>query len=195
MIEAVLLTVSVAGFTGIGCAIWAVNRTLRAQGQTIEAQAGHLSSFDTLLKSMKAALESTDEPAMRRRLKAYKEFVEHERDAARRRRGARRHNRSWTVLQDWPAFRGLGEPRTVAAFDAAAPARAGETFNVSLSSVFQGRRGAALRYRQPDVLRHAAAPDTGRAADLRRPAARASLRSLHTQGVRPRDPRKATSAL
>ena len=82
MIEAIILILSAVGFSGLGYAVWAVNRTLKAQAKTIGAQTAHLSSFDDLLKAMKATLDSVDEPAMLKRLRAYKEFVDLEKEAA-----------------------------------------------------------------------------------------------------------------
>jgi len=53
-------------------------------GRTVRTQADTIGALQALLDSMRTVLESTDETTMLERLKAHKEFVEHEKDAYRR---------------------------------------------------------------------------------------------------------------
>ena len=65
----------------IGRNIKALRGAVEAQEKTISAQSQMLSNIQGLLSTMRAVLESTDEPKMFKRLEAYKQFVEKEKGA------------------------------------------------------------------------------------------------------------------
>jgi hypothetical protein len=77
--------IAVLGIGGLlfwmGRAISALKTTVDAQKETISAQAEKMGAIEHLLKTMETVLKSTDEPAMLQRLKAYKEFVDKEKEA------------------------------------------------------------------------------------------------------------------
>ncbi len=64
----------------IGRNIKALRGAVEAQEKTISAQSQMLSNIQGLLSAMRAVLESTDEPKMFKRLEAYKQFVEKEKE-------------------------------------------------------------------------------------------------------------------
>ncbi len=73
----VYLGLSAIFFFWLGRTVWTLRKTVQAQASTIEA-------FHTLVDGMKTLLDSTDEPAMRERFKAYKEIVDLEKEANER---------------------------------------------------------------------------------------------------------------
>src|SRR5258705_2163173 len=58
----------------------AQGETIRAQTEGMKAQAEILTGLEGLLKTMDTLLKSTDEPKMLERLRAYKDFVDHEKE-------------------------------------------------------------------------------------------------------------------
>lgn len=63
-------------------AVEAQEQTIRAQAEGMKAQSEVLKSLEGLLRTMRVVLESTDEPKMLERVRAYKEFVDKEKEAA-----------------------------------------------------------------------------------------------------------------
>jgi len=61
-----------------------LGKTVRTLQTTVKAQSSTINAFGSLLDGMKTVLASTDEKIMLERLKAHKEFVEHEKDAYKR---------------------------------------------------------------------------------------------------------------
>ena len=61
-------------FLWLGYTVWTLRKTVQAQASTIDA-------FKSLNAGMKALLDSTDEPAMLKRMKAYREIVDREMEA------------------------------------------------------------------------------------------------------------------
>ena len=59
----------------------AMQGTIDAMKSTIEGQRQHIKTLANLADTLKGVLESTDEPKMLERLKAYKEFVDREAEA------------------------------------------------------------------------------------------------------------------
>ena len=89
MVETLLLVQTVLYILGLGGLVYWLTRqiralqgTLDAQAETIKAQGEMLTSFETLVRTIQGVLESTDEPKMLARLKAYKEFVDREKETA-----------------------------------------------------------------------------------------------------------------
>jgi hypothetical protein len=78
----ILLVVYLFGILGLGWWIKILKGAVDAQRKTIEAQGTILTEFKDLSATMKGVLESTDEPKMLERVKAYKEFVDREKEAA-----------------------------------------------------------------------------------------------------------------
>lgn len=71
------LVLSASFFFWLGKTVWTLQNTVKAQSSTIEA-------FHSLVEGMKTLLDSTDEPAMRERFKAYKEIVDLEKEGYKR---------------------------------------------------------------------------------------------------------------
>ena len=61
--------------------IGALKGAVEAQEKTISAQAQTVKGLQTLLTTMDAVLKSIDEPKLLERMKAYKEFVDREKEA------------------------------------------------------------------------------------------------------------------
>lgn len=80
MVEAISVIQTVA-ILWLGYLVYALKDAVKAQHATIRAQAEQL-------KTMKTVLDSTDEPKMLERLKAYKEFVDREKEGALRQQAA-----------------------------------------------------------------------------------------------------------
>jgi len=55
-----------------------LGKTISTLRKTVEAQASTIDAFKSLNSGMKALLDSTDEPAMLERMKAYREILDHE---------------------------------------------------------------------------------------------------------------------
>jgi hypothetical protein len=83
LVQVVLYTVGFGGLVyWVRKHINALEGAVKAQRETILAQGEIFSELQGLLNAMRTVLESTDEPKMLERLKAYKEFSEHENEAA-----------------------------------------------------------------------------------------------------------------
>jgi len=89
ILDIIILVFYLGGIVGLGFLIKSLKgtidtqgRSIDAQGKTIEAQGAILTEFKDLSATMKGVLESTDEPKMLERVKAYKEFVDKEKAAA-----------------------------------------------------------------------------------------------------------------
>ncbi len=80
--------IAITIFGGGGLLYWmarnirALKGTVGAQEKTIRAQSQIYSEIQGLLSTMRTVVESTDEPKMLERLKAYEQFVEKEKEAA-----------------------------------------------------------------------------------------------------------------
>jgi len=80
--EEIILAVQILGFAGLVFWIEALRRAVKAQKETIAAQSEMLSSVQRLTGAARNVLDSVDETKMLDRLKAYKEFVDREKEAA-----------------------------------------------------------------------------------------------------------------
>ena len=79
-IDVIQLIISALGFGVLGLWVYSLRVTVDAQEKTIKAQRDYLQGIDVLVKAMKSVLESTDEPKLLERMKAYKEMVELEKE-------------------------------------------------------------------------------------------------------------------
>lgn len=79
-IDVIQLIISALGFGVLSLWVHGLRVTVDAQEKTIKAQRDYLQGIDVLVKAMKSVLESTDEPKLLERMKAYKEMVELEKE-------------------------------------------------------------------------------------------------------------------
>jgi hypothetical protein len=79
-IAVIQLIISALGFGVLSLWVRSLRVTVDAQEKTIKAQRDYLQGIDMLVKAMKSVLESTDEPKLLERMKAYKEMVELEKE-------------------------------------------------------------------------------------------------------------------
>ena len=86
------LLLSALFFFWLGKTVWTLQNTVQAQTSTIEA-------FRSLLGGMKTLLDSTDEPAMLKRMKAYREIVDYEMEAYKKKVDEEKRNALKTVAQ------------------------------------------------------------------------------------------------